>query len=63
MPTGLRETLPKLPTVNRDEAANMVAAGKLRNEADGCIRYLPTLPVFPEEYRKTGPATGLPEIL
>ena len=25
--------------------------------------YLPTLPGFPVEYRKTGPATGLPEIL
>ena len=25
--------------------------------------YLPTLPVFPVEYRKTGPATGPPEIL
>ena len=24
---------------------------------------LPTLPVFPVEYRKTAPATGLPEIL
>ena len=33
--TGLRETFPKLTTVTRDEAANMFAAGKLRNEADG----------------------------
>ena len=33
--TGLRETFPKLTTVTRDEAANMVAAGKVRNEADG----------------------------
>ena len=33
--TGLRETFPKLTTLTRDEAANMVAAGKLRNEADG----------------------------
>ena len=32
---GLRETFPKLTTVTRDEAANMFAAGKLRNEADG----------------------------
>ena len=32
---GLRETFPKLTTVTRDEAANMFAAGKLRNEAGG----------------------------
>ena len=32
---GLRETFPKLTTVTRDEAANIFAAGKLRNEADG----------------------------
>ena len=33
--TGLRETFLKVTTVARDEAANMVTAGKLRNEADG----------------------------
>ena len=33
--TGLRETFPKLTTVSHGGAANMVAAGKLRNEADG----------------------------
>ena len=35
--TGLREKFPKLTTVSRDEAANMVAAGmrKVRDEADG----------------------------
>ena len=33
--TGLRETFPKLTTVTGDEAANMFAAGKLRNQADG----------------------------
>ena len=33
--TGLREAFPKLTTVTRDEEANMFAAGKLRNEADG----------------------------
>ena len=30
-----REEFPKVTTVTRDEAANMVAAGKLRDEADG----------------------------
>ena len=30
--TGLWETFPKLTTVTCDEAANMFAAGKLRNE-------------------------------
>ena len=32
---GLREKFPKLTNVTRDEAANMVAAGKIRDEADG----------------------------
>ena len=30
-----RKEFPKVTTVTRDEAANMVAAGKLRDEADG----------------------------
>ena len=33
--TGPREEFLKITTVSRDEAANMVAAGKLRDEADG----------------------------
>ena len=33
--TGLQEEVLKVTTVTRDEAANMVAAGKLRDEADG----------------------------
>ena len=33
--TGLRKMFPKLTTVTRDEADNMFAAVKLRNEADG----------------------------
>ena len=33
--TGLQEEVLNVTTVTRDEAANMVAAGKLRDEADG----------------------------
>ena len=33
--TGLQEEVLKVTTVTRDEAANMVAAGKLRDQADG----------------------------
>ena len=33
--TGLREEFLKVTTVTRDETANMVAAGKPRDEADG----------------------------
>ena len=33
--TVLREEFPKVTTVTRNEAANMVAAGRIRDEADG----------------------------